>query len=292
MSIIDELKQNFKTGGLLIKLLYINIGIFLIVNIIDGICFLFKYPMLGTAITYWLSVPDGLHTLVSRPWTVISYQFLHKDIFHILFNMLWLYWFGQIFLQYLDQKKMLIVYLLGGLSGAGLYLLAYNTLPVFTASSDDSILLGASASIMAIVIAISLYVPNYTINLLFFGSVRLKYLALVTIILDFILIGVSNPGGHISHLGGALFGYLYIKQLKKGKDFTTGFAKLTDFIGRLFTRKPKMKVTHGRPVDDLEYNRRKNNQQKEIDRILDKISKGGYESLTKEEKDFLFKAGK
>jgi membrane associated rhomboid family serine protease len=295
MGIIDEIKNSFKSGNSLIKLIYINLAVFLAVKIISVFFFLASTSQ-PFSLVRWLAVPADLHNLLYRPWTIFTYMFLHEGFLHILFNMLWLYWFGQIFLHYFDDKKLLSVYLVGGLSGAALYILSFNIFPVFEQITPVSFALGASASVIAIVIATSVYAPNYKINLLFIGPVALKYIALVTIILDVLSIASSNAGGHIAHLGGALFGYLYIVQLKKGKNITRGFDRFMDKIFSIFKPRPKIKVTYKRPMTDrerdIEFNKAQAAKQEDIDKILDKIAKSGYNSLTKKEKEILFKNGK
>jgi membrane associated rhomboid family serine protease len=292
MGIIDDLKNNFKKGNVLIRLIYINVGVFIILNVINLIVYLIAHDSLKLFFINWLAFPSNFFIFLHKPWTIVSYMFVHSfdDIWHILFNLLWLYWFGQIFLQYLNQKQLLSLYILGGFAGALLYSLAYNLFPAFNFERFGSSMVGASAAIMAIVIAISAIVPNYSLNLLLFGTVKLKYIAIFTIAIDVISIQYSNAGGHIAHLGGALFGYIFAINYNKGKDITSGFSKFLDFIFNIFNRKSRMKVSYKRTTDDKEYNKMKIDQQKEIDRILDKIAKGGYNSLTKEEKDFLFKS--
>jgi membrane associated rhomboid family serine protease len=291
MSIADELKQSFKSGSTLTKLIYINLAVFLTVKLIAVFYFLFTIQD-GFSLVSWLAVPADLTNLMYKPWTVFTYMFLHQDFLHILFNMLWLYWFGQIFLHYFDQKKLLSVYLVGGLFGAFVYILTFNIFPVFTDILPVSIALGASASVIAIVIAVSVYAPNHTIYLMFLGAVKLKYIALVTIIIDVLSIASENAGGHLAHLGGAIFGYIYILQLKKGKNFTRVFDRFMDSVFSIFKPKPKIKVTYKRPADDIEYNKTKVQKQAEIDKILDKIAQSGYESLSKQEKETLFKNSK
>jgi membrane associated rhomboid family serine protease len=289
MDIIDELKAIFRQGSVVIKLIYINVAVFLIVNIVYLFFTLFKIN--GFSFISFLAVPSDVGVLFHKPWSLFTYMFYHEEILHILFNLLWLFWFGKIFLEFLDSKKLLSLYIFGGLSGAALFILFFNIFPAFQ-SQIGAPMLGASAAIMAIVIAISFYVPNYEVYLLFLGRIKLKYIALVSIILDIILIRYENAGGHIAHLGGALYGYLYITQLKKGKDIVRGYISIFDGIAKWFKPKKKMNVSCKRPVDDFEYNKSKFDKQKEIDRILDKIAKGGYDSLTKDEKDFLFRSSK
>ena len=290
MNIVDELKQNFKKGNNLIRLIFINVGVFLIVSLINLVYWLGTRSDINFS---FLIFPSDIHLFLFKPWTIITYMFMHADIWHILFNLLFFYWFGQIFLQYLDQKKLLTVYLLGGFSGAIFYSLVYSIFPAFELENHlGSSLLGASAAIMAVTIAITTIVPNFSVNMIFIGPVKLKYIALFVIALDLISIQTSNAGGHISHIGGALFGYIYGIRYLKGHDFTIGFTKFLDGFLSLFKPRKRMKVTYKKPVDDYEYNRSKVEEQKEIDRILDKIAKGGYESLSKNEKDFLFKSSK
>jgi hypothetical protein len=210
---------------------------------------------------------------------------------HILFNILWLYWFGRIFLEFLDEKKLLGVYILGGLAGAILYILSFNLFPAFAQILPVSRALGASAAVLAIVISISVYVPNYTITLLFIGPVRLKYIAAFMIVLDIISIAGSNAGGHIAHLGGALFGWLFIRQYRKGYDLTRGINRLFKKTSAWFSPKSRLKVEYKKSATDYDYNMQKAERQKLIDDILDKISKSGYDSLTKEEKEILFRSG-
>ncbi len=295
----EEIKQQYSQGSILTRLIIINLAVFVAVNLVHVILYLFSANPEASAISMqevmgWLAVPSSVGELATKPWTVVTYMFLHKDLLHILFNMLWLYWFGRIFLMYIDQKKLLGVYLVGGLSGALLYVLAYNAFPAFSEYVPYSIMLGASASVMAVVFAISFYVPNFTLNLLLIGQVKLKYIAMFSVVLDFLMIASSNAGGHISHLGGALFGYLFITQYKKHKDITTWAWGL--FYPEKGSRKkekkkrnPHMHVSYKRPKTDMEYNAQKAKEREELDRILDKVAKSGYESLSKKEKEILFK---
>ena len=289
MSIIDEIKQTFKSGSNLTKLIYINLAVFLLVNLVEIFYFLLNRHDSYSAFLLTFAVPADLHMLIRKPWTVITYMFLHKNFLHILFNLLWLYWFGRIFLEYLDGKKLVGVYILGGLSGAFLYVLAYNLFPVFFKQLEMSYALGASAAVMAIVISISVYVPDYAVYLLFIGRVKIIYIGiigfLVTSLFDFSI----NTGGKIAHIGGALFGFLFILQYRKGRDLTRGLNLFADAITGLFKPKPKVTVTHRRTENDFDYNRRKKEEQVEIDRILDKIAKSGYDSLSKQEKEILFR---
>jgi membrane associated rhomboid family serine protease len=293
MSITDELKFHFKRGDILMKLIFINVGAFLALRIIDLILWLLGANSLTEYIIALLGVPASINSLGYKFWTIITYMFTHYDLMHILFNMLVLFWFGKIFTQYLQEKQLLGVYLMGGVAGALFYVLCFNIFPVFQTLLPGSIAIGASASIMAIMIAISVYVPDFSLQLLFFGVVRLKYIALVYVIIDIISITGGNAGGHIAHLGGALFGWLYITQLRKGRDLAKWVPRNFGSFSSMFRSKPKLKVTINKdynPKSDWDYNKKKTDQVKEIDRILEKIKKSGYESLSSDEKQTLFGA--
>jgi membrane associated rhomboid family serine protease len=292
MNIAEEIKDSFKNGNSLTRLIYINIGVFLILHIFFVFFYLFAAEGKIDSLTEWLAVPADISALIYRPWTIISYMFLHKDFFHILFNLLWLYWFGKIFLTFLDEKKLLSLYLLGGISGAGLYIISYNLIPVLHQQAGMSIAMGASAAVMAIVIATATYQPDYVINIVLIGPVKIIWVALAGFILSSLVDFSMNTGGKIAHIGGALFGYLFILQYKQGKDITRWFSTIMDGIFSLFKPRKRMRVTHKRVSNEYEYNATKNEQQKNLDNILDKISKSGYDSLTKEEKEILFKMGK
>lgn len=293
MAVIDDIKSYFKSGTSLSKLILINVVVFVVIKLFNAVCFLFglNSDSFEGYILNFLALPADLNHLLFRPWTVFTYMFLHLNFLHIAFNLLWLYWFGKIFIEHLDQKKLLSVYLLGGLTGAAFFIFAFNVFPVFSSVIGQATALGASAAILAIVVAISFYIPDYSINILFLGRVKLIYIAIFSVIIDLISIGTENPGGHIAHLGGALYGYMYIYNYKRGKNIAFFFDHMMDSFFSLFKRrKAKMNISYKRPVNDMEYRKRQAEDQAEIDRILDKISKGGYESLSSEEKATLFKS--
>ncbi|HPT20484.1 MAG TPA: rhomboid family intramembrane serine protease [Bacteroidales bacterium] len=289
MGIWDDIKNTFRNGSSLTRLIYVNIAVFILINIAAVIGFLLKNPVISDETLRLFAVPSSLKVLLARPWTIMTYMFVHKDIWHILFNMLWLYWFGRIFLEYLDQKKLVAIYLLGGICGALAYVLSFNIFPAFEEIVNESIAIGASASVMAVVVAIAAYVPDYTINLLLIGRIKIKYMALAIFVLTSVMDFSVNSGGKLAHIGGALFGYFYTINLRQGRDFSKGINKIIDFLVTVFKPRPKLKVTHKKPVTDYEYNKSKVRNQEKINSILDKISKGGYDSLTKEEKETLFK---
>jgi membrane associated rhomboid family serine protease len=289
MGIWDDIKKTFREGSNLTRLIYINIAVFILITLVAVIGFLLNNPVISDYALNLFAVPSSLKILLLRPWTLITYMFLHKDIWHILFNMLWLYSFGRIFLEYLDQRKLVAVYLLGGISGAIVYILSFNVFPAFSGIVAESVAIGASASVMAIVIAISAYVPDYTVQLILLGRIKIKYLALAIFVLTSVMDFSVNSGGKLAHIGGAFFGYFYTLNLRQGHDMGKGFNKIIDFFVTLFKPRKKLKVTHKKAATEYEYNKIKAEHQAQINNILDKISKGGYDSLTKEEKETLFK---
>lgn len=290
MSIADEIKESFRKGTVLTRLIYINIGVFVVIRLINVLYFLMQQEF---GLLNWFSMPADVQQLLARPWTIVTYMFLHFDFLHILFNILWLYWMGKIFLFYFDSKKLLGVYLLGGISGGLFYLAAYNLFPAFAGVVSFSQLMGASASVLAIIAAVATWAPNHPINLLFIGQVRVKYLALFSIILYVISIAGSNSGGNLAHVGGALFGFLFASAYRRNINLTGWTTALTDGVVKLFKPRVKVKVSYrssGNP--EFDYHRQRNVKQDEINRVLDKISQSGYDSLTKEEKELLFRMGK
>jgi membrane associated rhomboid family serine protease len=289
MGIWDNIKNTFRHGTSLTRLIYINIAVFLILSLAAIAGFLLDNPDIASKTFLLFAIPSSLKALLLKPWTLITYMFTHKDFWHILFNMLWLYWFGRIFLEYLDQRKLVAVYLLGGLSGALVYVLSFNVFPAFAGVLNESVAIGASASVMAVVIAIAAYVPNYTIQLLLLGKIKIKYMALAIFVLTSFMDFSVNSGGKLAHIGGALFGYLYTINLRHGHDIGKGLNRLIDFFVTMFKPRDKLKVTYKKPVSDYDYNKMKAEHQTRINVILDKIAKGGYDSLTKEEKDLLFR---
>lgn len=293
-TIITDLKNNFRRGSIHIRLIYINAGIFVLTALASIILRLFNLS-LGSLLD-WFELPASLPRLVVQPWSILTYMFLHANLWHILFNMLWLYWFGTLFLQFFSAKHLRGLYILAGICGGVLYIAAYNLFPYFHSMTAYSFLLGASASVLGIVAATAYREPNYPIRLLFIGTMKLKYLALIVIGLDVLAITAENAGGHIAHLGGAVAGLWFAASLSKGTDLTRWINRIADGITGLFSprpRKPKMKVHYGANADrqkDYDYNARKKAQNDEIDRILDKIKQSGYTSLTAEEKKRLFDA--
>lgn len=295
MQIWDEIKQRFNKGGIITRLIYINVGVFVALRLLGTFATILIPDFTSANLLEWLAVPVSLTKLIYRLWTVVTYQFVHYDFLHLIFNMLWLYWFGALFMQHFLHRHVLSVYLLGGLFGAGLYLISFNTVPYFQDLAYDAQMIGASASILALVTATATAAPNQTMQLMFVGPVKLKYLALATIVIDFVSITSSNAGGHIAHLGGAFIGYLFASSyLKRNNDISLWITKGIDSFRNFFKARPQqtnMKARHtSKTQSDREYNKTKKQKSKEIDRILDKIKTSGYDSLSKKEKEELFKA--
>ena len=266
-TIITDLKETFRRGNIYIQLIYINVAVFILTTLTEVMFQLFNRSIAG--VFEWLELPASVIRFILQPWSLLTYMFMHAGFMHILFNMLWLYWFGALFLSFFSAKHLRGVYILGGICGGLLYMAAYNIFPYFRPMTDYSFML---------------------------GTIRLKYLALIVIGTDLLFITSSNAGGHIAHLGGALAGVWFAASLSKGSDLTSWINKCLDTLVSIVNfkpRKPKMKVHYGTGKQkDYDYNARKKAQSDEIDRILDKLKKSGYESLTTEEKKSLFDASK
>ena len=295
MSLKDDLVRQWRTGGTLARLLLINIGVFAVLRVADLAFFLFSAE--GPDLLSWVVASSNGHRLLRTPWTVITYMFTHWDLLHIFLNMLVLWFIGRIFQDLLGGKRLLGNYLLGGLSGFLLYYLAYNFLPAFQQYAQGRDIAGASAAVMGVFIGLAAYRPNLELHLLLFGRVQLKWVALVYLVIDLISVRQgNNSGGHIAHLGGAIYGYLAARQLRNGRDISLVFVRFLEKLMRPFGRgRSRLRVEKhfaGRRRSDADFNAAKRDQQARVDAILDKISRSGYDSLSKEEKDLLFKAGK
>ena len=284
---LKELFLKYKLANPLFKLIYINLMVFVLVQICHTSSFLFQSSLID--LVFWLGMPSNLSSLFIKPWTLITYMFTHTGLMHILFNLIWLYFSGQIFLKYFNKQKLFSLYILGGITGGLTYLIAFNLLPVFSGQSSQ--LIGASAAVLAILFAVATYVPNYRVNLIFFGLIPIKYLAIASVFIDIISIPKGNAGGHIAHLGGALIGMYFIQKWKKGKDVTKIIDGLIASFLNLF-EKNYLETVHKRPKTDDEFRFDKADRTVKIDAILDKIAKSGYDSLTEKEKEYLFNNSK
>ncbi|WP_316746305.1 rhomboid family intramembrane serine protease [Pedobacter gandavensis] len=283
-SFFEELKYKvFQSGNPVFFYIGINVLIFLIVAFMGIPFFLSGVSSVDfpAFVREYFGYPASIAKLPVRFYTAITYQFFHDGFFHLLFNMLWLFWMGKLFLDFLNVRQFHFVYLCGGIAGAAMYTLAYTLFPVFSASAGTATVIGASASVMAVIVAVATLVPDYSIKMMLLGDVKLKYLAMGYIAMDLVGLASPNGGGIFAHLGGALFGFAYITLLQKGKDWS-----------KLFKRKPKLKVVRNDSPKSAAKNKTSSVNQTEVDAILDKISKSGYDKLSKDEKETLFKASK
>jgi len=277
---MNQILNKYQQGTIVEKLIYINLALFLLTFLMNTLGFLFKSD--GNFILDWFSMPSDIDQFIFKPWTIISYGFLHGGFFHILSNLIVLYYIGNLFIDYFSQKQLLNFYILGTIFGGLLYLVSYTIFPALKES--NSTLVGASSAVMAIFIGIATYIPNYELNFRFIGFVKLWKLAAIFVVLDLIQIPSGNAGGHLAHLGGALFGFIYMQQIRTGSiSFKNSFA---DF----FSKKSNLKTVYKSKKKTTKATQKTN--QEKIDVVLDKISKSGYESLNQEEKNLLFKQGK
>lgn len=284
------LRYQFARLSMAEKLIALNVAVFIVFRLAG---FLLDLP--ARALEGWFELPKDFGEFLLQPWSLVTYAFLHANLWHILFNMLMLYYVGRIFLNFFGSRRFVNVYFLGLILGGLFFLAAYNIFPVFYQSQSP--LVGASAAVMAVLIYMCTYLPGQEVRV-FFITLKLWHIGAFFVVLDLVLIPLNdNPGGRIAHLGGALLGYLYARRAAQGGDLGAGFSRMLDWVAGLFqpsARKAPMKTVYRKEArkqaQGVDYDRQ--TRQRRIDGILDKISKSGYESLTQAEKDFLFKAGK
>ncbi|HHP7242315.1 MAG TPA: rhomboid family intramembrane serine protease [Cyclobacteriaceae bacterium] len=298
-SILDDFKNAWnKPDNGLMQIILINLIIFISLIVLRVLMILSGFEDGYNFIITKLMLPASLNEFITQPWTIFTYFFTHEGFFHIIFNMLFLYWFGKLIVEYLGNDRAVSLYILGGLAGGLFYMLMYNLIPFYQTRIPGSLMLGASAGVYAIVVGAATFMPNYTFYLLLIGPVKIKYIAFFYVLLSFSQTIGSNAGGELAHLAGALIGYLFITQLRRGSDWGEPIINFLNYIKSFFIRQPKIKVTHrSKTPSKNAYSPRKEKkaaktEQEEIDAILDKISQSGYESLTKEEKQKLFNASK
>lgn len=284
-----DLRYQYSRLNIAEKLIVINVVIFLLTRLI---AVLFSFDM--DIILHWLELPKEIGVFIFQPWSLVTYAFLHGSFGHIFWNMLMLYFTGRIFMNLYGERKFINVYFLGAIFGGLIFILSYNIFPALIGLNNS--LIGASAAVMAVLIFVCTYTPNQEVRIIFF-NVKLWHVGVFSVLIDIFFIGGgSNIGGRLSHLGGAFVGYFYARKLMEGTDIGSGFSNMLDRIGNLFTKNKKapMKTVYRKPTSNLKKSdgSDKEKHQRQIDIILDKISKSGYESLSKAEKDFLFKAGK
>ncbi|MGC4022373.1 MAG: rhomboid family intramembrane serine protease [Cyclobacteriaceae bacterium] len=291
----EEFKNAFsRPNNAHIQLIIINVVVFVVLGIILVLPTVFGFENIFIIIHKQFVIPPTIDEFLTRPWTIITYAFAHdlSGLFHILFNMLALYWFGRLFVEYLGSDKLIALYILGALAAAGFYLLMFNTVPYFVSQSNSFPgMVGASGAIFAIMVGAATLLPDYTFLLLFFGPVRIKYIAAVYIFISFLGSVGTNAGGNLAHLGGALMGFIYIKQLQSGVNLGSWITSILQGFKNLFKPRSKVKVSYRKSEPRAKSSSEKPSQA-EIDAILDKISDRGYESLSKDEKEKLFNSSK
>lgn len=293
MGAIDRLRSAFASSGMLMKIIYINIGIFVALRLCAIVCLFSGNPGYIDTILSWIKLPSSPATLLTRPWTLLTYMFAQYDLWHIIFNMLWLYWFGTLFRMVANDRQLLVLYIYGGIAGGVLFMAGYAALPLF--HDTYGVLIGSSASVIAIVTAVAILMPDFKMYLLLIGAVAVKWIAIASILLVLIGLTSSNAGGEIAHIGGILMGILFALRYKKGVDITAPFVRLADSLSSM-TRRPKAQpytrtstrsaisaTTDGTPSGGLTPDERR-----ELDIILEKIKKSGYSALTPAERDRLF----
>lgn len=307
---INKISFHWKTASWLLKIVYINIAIFLVLRILAVVGFFLNINV--TEWIKWIECPSSIANFIQQPWAIITYMFAQFDVLHILFNMLWLYGFGKLFLEFNSQKQLLALYIYGGILGALVFMAGYNLLPVF--EGHTGWLIGSSASAIAIVIATAILNPEYKVGLLFIGQISLKWIAIITLAIFFLGLSGENSGGHMAHFGGALAGALYGIMMRKGTDITRPFNKFLDSIANAFYAikdfkfsRPKAKIPKAKKWDSNSSNSQSQKDSKgtssgkasaspedqaELDKILDKIKKSGYTALSAEEKKRLFDVSK
>ncbi len=290
-----DLYRKFKNENIVGRFIYINVAIYVIVAFIGVFATLFNARNFVGDYIHWLELPASFEQFVCQPWTIFTYMFLHEKIMHILWNMLALYGFGRIFLSFFSLRHFVGVYILGGLVGGLFFMLAFNIFPYFDGVVGNAYLLGASASVLAVVVASAVRSPNYTVNLMLFGSMRLMTVAVITVVVSLLLLASENSGGNFAHLGGAFAGWLFAYMLNKGKDVVSPINKIIDFFATFSLKKrsatrTKFNYSRGGRAADYEYNAKKKKESEEIDKILEKVKASGYSSLSEEEKKRLFDA--
>lgn len=278
--IIAQLKHKYQTGSLVEKLIFVNIGLFILTYFIGNLGWLMGSQ--GNVFFEWLALPADLNSFITRPWTLVTYGFMHSGFIHILFNLIYLFYIGNLFTDYFIPKKLLNFYLMGTIFGGILFMVSYSYFPAL--QQQNATLVGASSGIMAILIGLTTYMPNYQLKFRFIGYVKLWVIALIFVGLDLINLADNNTGGHLAHLGGAAYGFLAI--------YYQNSFKIKNPLGNLFKKKSPLKTSYKSTTRKTNKQANSQDTQQKINSILDKISKSGYDSLSKAEKEFLFQQGK
>lgn len=285
----------YKRGNTVIRLILINSAIFLVIRLVYAILGLAGTD--GSSVLEYLQLPSNFMLFLAKPWTALTYMFVHFGFMHVLMNMFLLYFFGSFFLRWFSGNQLLIQYIFGGLSGALFFLLGYGLFPELGSSVNPAPLIGASASVMAVCVAVTVFRPDEQIPLFMLGTVRLKYLTLTLIVLDMLSFDKGSAGTGLAHLGGALYGMVYGLSVKGGVDFTLWVGRLIQWFSDSFSHKNVRKVKYRRSSNeqtsvahdiDQQYRNRRKAESDQIDAILDKIKQSGYDSLSSDEKKKLF----
>jgi len=283
--IIEDFKNAWnKENNGLIKIILINVIVFVSMSILEVFITLSGFGELFNLFLNKLMLPASLKVFIFQPWSIVTYFFLHMNFMHILWNMLFLYWFGKIIHENIGNNAVISLYIIGGIIGGLSYMALFNIIPYYDNRVSESLMLGASAGVFSVVVGSATLLPNYTFYLLFLGPVRIKYIALFYVLLSFFDVTGSNAGGEIAHLGGALMGYLYIRQLQNGVNMGKGIIDILN----IFNKNKKEVISKEEKTNEI----KKDISQDEIDKILDKISDSGYKSLSNNEKEKLFNASK
>ncbi|MDQ2770849.1 MAG: rhomboid family intramembrane serine protease [Bacteroidota bacterium] len=302
MSIVQDIRTAFsRRDNALVQLIWLNVLVFAAVVLLEAITFFTQTAGVQVLIMRQLALSANPGVLLRHPWTVLTYAFTHQGFFHILFNMLNLYWFGILLREYLGDRRLVSIYILGGLAGAAVFVLMYNLIPILQpAAQAGQLVLGASGAVTAVIVAAATLLPDYQFSLILIGPVKIKWIAAALVLISLAGVNGGNAGGEIVHLGGALLGFVFIKQLQAGHDLGRPVQAVGDWLARLRSRQPAMRVStpsrRPAPVAAAGPGKAKKApdadlpMQDEVDRILDKISRSGYESLSKEEKQKLFRA--
>ncbi len=282
----QNLKYQWQHLNVLYKLIIVNVAVFLVIAVIELFAFLFRTFYVLDIIIRFFSLPASPIKLLLKPWTIFTYMFVHESFWHIFANMLWLYFMGLIFLMYFSEKHLWRVYVISGLAGAALYFLSYNIFPVFWPVKEQSVLLGASAAVSGIVLAVAAYKPNDSVYVFGILKVPLWLIGALYVLYDLSMLPIDNAGGHIAHLGGALYGLFFGLKFKQGQDISLWLSRLNFKSSKRPRKKYRVVKNDFRP-QDYQWNAQQQDIKKEIDRILDKISRHGYNSLTRKEREFL-----
>ncbi|MEQ8714188.1 MAG: rhomboid family intramembrane serine protease [Cyclobacteriaceae bacterium] len=298
--IFDDFKNAWdKPNNGLIQIILINVIVFVALIVLKVVLVLSGLSGVYESFRNYLMLPADFTSFIFQPWSLITYFFTHEGFLHIIFNMLFLFWFGRLIQDFLGNNRLISLYVIGGIMGGLFYMLMYNVVPFYHDRIDGSLMLGASAGVFAVVVGAATFMPNHTFFLLFLGAVRIKYIAMFYVLLSLSRTIGSNAGGELAHIGGAIIGFLFIKQLQKGNDLGAPVIQTMDFFKGLFKPSPKIKVTHKKAsgstrkaASSSTTSSSGGTDQAEIDAILDKISEKGYESLSKEEKQKLFNASR